>query len=127
MERWASDNDKAALAKAIREGLRFGKIWSRRESRWFPSQVNHPDKRRPFIAQEAWLFILKLLERGEPVERLSLRKPPGAPGWVIKVPDRAGRRIYIKLETTDAGYIYGRSFHYSDHDARRDPKEEDDE
>jgi hypothetical protein len=123
MERWATDDEKARLARAIRDGLRFDLLSVRKESRWFPAEVNHPKKKRPFQAQEAWIFTASLLEDGMPVEVIRLKKPPGVPGWVLKVETREKRRIYIKLELTEDFYVLGRSFHYSDHD----PKGEDDE
>jgi hypothetical protein len=119
--RYASAIEVERLARAIRVRIDFlheiVTTSAGLPSRWFPEQVFDPRKRRKqvFVAREAWRFVLELLERGEPVEVVSLDRPPGEAGWVLKANSvHDPRLIYIKLQLDRDGYALGRSFHYSD-------------
>lgn len=67
-----------------------------------------------FSDAAAWELIASRLESGHDVETVTLRKPPGATGYVMKIdlePDAP--TLYVKLEL-GPGKIWGRSFHYSE-------------
>ena len=56
---------------------------------------------------------MELLEKGHPIEPITLKKPPGAKGYVMKVELEPNTpKLYIKLEL--GNIVFGRSFHYSD-------------
>ena len=62
----------------------------------------------------AWEFVTWLLEAGHPIEVITLDKPEGKPGYVLKYQANPSERvIYIKLEL-GSGKVIGRSFHYSE-------------
>lgn len=88
-----------------------------RPTKFRPNEVWNPETQMPFTERGAWHFTARLLENGCKIEAVSLRKPPGAVGWVILTPleDRYGetRDVYIKLQLCDSNRILGRSFHYS--------------
>lgn len=66
-----------------------------------------------FTDTTAWEFIASRLESGHPVETVTLRQPPGATAYVMKIHVEVGQpEIYIKLQL-GSGQIIGRSFHYS--------------
>lgn len=115
MRRAATEREIERLARAVRDGLRFGLLAVRVASEWTPGLVRHPRHRRPFRGMEEWKFVLELLERRHPVERITLRNPPGGAGWVMKVAMPDSSTLYIKLELDDDGYALGRSFHTSRH------------
>jgi hypothetical protein len=82
---------------------------------WRPESVEDPRTKKPFTPHGAWDFISELLESGHEVEQIVLDKPKGKLGYVLKVPATDSKpRIYIKLQIC-SGYVYGRSFHYSDY------------
>ncbi|GMV10657.1 MAG: hypothetical protein AMXMBFR55_23910 [Gemmatimonadota bacterium] len=63
----------------------------------------------------AWHFIADCLEDlTHPLEEIVLEKPPGARGFVLKIPLPSGDVLYVKLELSN-GKVIGRSFHLSDH------------
>lgn len=62
----------------------------------------------------AWEFIASQIENGHPIIEMTLRRPPGKTGYVLKV-HLKNEVLYIKLQLTP-GRIYGRSFHYSNID-----------
>ena len=79
--------------------------------KWHPTSVIDPQTSAPFTAAGAWEFIADLLEKGHPIERIELRKPPGKAAYAMEVPTEQGD-IYIKLQLR-SGVVLGRSFHYS--------------
>ena len=90
--------------------------WTRdRPTDWRPEQVRNPNGMLDthFTDTSAWELIATQLRAGCVVEVVELRKPPGAKGYVLKIPIESGRPyVYIKLQL-GAGKIIGRSFHYS--------------
>jgi hypothetical protein len=83
---------------------------------WRPNQVIDPRSGQPFTDPGAWEFIVEKLSDNEPLETISLLKPPGKVGYVMKIRDfDRNSTIYIKLQL-GAGVVIGRSFHYSDFD-----------
>jgi hypothetical protein len=80
--------------------------------------VRNPDGvlDRYFTSLTAWELIATRLEDGEEVEVIELRKPKGAKGYVMRIdlgPEIP--RLYVKLQMR-GGVIFGRSFHYTEHD-----------
>ncbi len=57
-------------------------------------------------------FSADLLDAGEPLKEVSLNKPPGKKGYVMEIPVKGWRPIYIKLQL-GSGQVFGRSFHHS--------------
>ena len=90
--------------------------WSpSRPTDWRPNDVQHPIFGDYFSLNECWNFIENKLSEGHPIEIVSLEKPPGKRGYVMKVEATPrGRIIYIKLEIGTGGLV-GRSFHYSEY------------
>ena len=87
-----------------------------RPTDWRPRSVRNPDGMldKYFSNAAAWELIASRLESGHDVETVTLRKPPGRTGYVMKIdlePDAP--TLYIKLEL-GSGKIWGRSFHYSE-------------
>ena len=68
-----------------------------------------------FTKSSAWELVVQKLEEGQPVETVSLRKPPRRVGYVLKLElDGAPGMLYVKLELSRSrSVVYGRSFHYS--------------
>ena len=74
----------------------------------------NPLTQQPFTKIGAWELVADKLEEGEDLSAITLDHPPGKVAYVMKF--RLGRDqplIYVKLEL-GSGYVYGRSFHYSD-------------
>lgn len=82
-----------------------------RPKKWRPRTVIDPRSKEPFTDAGAKEFISCLLEDDHPLEEISLERPPGRKGYVMKVDTDEGM-IYIKIEL-GSGKIIGRSFHYS--------------
>ena len=85
---------------------------------WRPGQVRNPDGVLDmyFTSLTAWELIATRLEEGEEVEVIELRKPKGAKGYVMRI--NLGAEVpvlYVKLQMR-GGVIFGRSFHYTEHD-----------
>lgn len=87
-------------------------------TRWNPGQVRNPDGviDMYFTPLTAWELIAIRLEEGEEVEVIELRQPKGAKGYVMLI-DLGSElpKLYVKLQMR-GGVIFGRSFHYTDHD-----------
>ena len=89
-----------------------------RPSDWRPSQVRNPDGILDtyFTDSTAWRLIAERLEAGEEVEVIELTQPRGARGYVMRIDLGSDLpELYIKLQL-GPGRIFGRSFHYSQHD-----------
>lgn len=87
-----------------------------RPTEWRPGQVRNPTGMLDacFTDASAWELIATKLEEEHPVELVTLRKPQGAKGYVMKIeiePDAP--LLYVKLQL-GSGKIIGRSFHYSE-------------
>lgn len=68
-----------------------------------------------FTEAAAWELIAAKLDEGHPVEVVSLRKPAGRRGYVMKISlSGDDRPVYVKLQL-QSGKVIGRSFHYSEH------------
>ena len=84
---------------------------------WRPQQVRNPSGELDeyFTDAAAWELIAAKLEQGHPMEEVTLRKPPGRTGYVMKF-RLAGddRLVYVKLQL-GSGTVIGRSFHYSEY------------
>jgi hypothetical protein len=118
MKRLATDQERRDLIWGVEAALKGpnGPIVDL-ASRWYPGKVWHPAKRprRTFQALEPWAYILDLLRSNFEIEVITLDKPKGADGWVMKVPvNQVDRLIYIKLQLDKDGFAIGRSFHYDD-------------
>ena len=82
---------------------------------WRPEEVRRPEGGfSPYFTDgAAWEFIADRLEAGHEVEVVSLRKPPNAKGYVMKIELAPGTpMLYVKLQLR-SGQVVGRSFHYS--------------
>ena len=79
---------------------------------WRPHEVLNPLDGQPFTDAGAWEYIAELLEQGQELEESLQDQPAGVTAYVMQValPDRT---LYIKVRL-GAGFILGRSFHYSD-------------
>ena len=75
--------------------------------------MRNPDGGLPFSDTGAWDLIASKIESGHDVEVISLAKPLGATGYVMKIAlEPTAPLLYVKLELR-SGRILGRSFHYS--------------
>jgi hypothetical protein len=79
---------------------------------WRPHEVLNPLDGQPFSDTGAWEFIAELLDQGQELDLSPQEQPPGVTAYVMQVPLKEGQ-LYIKVRL-GAGYILGRSFHYSD-------------
>ena len=79
---------------------------------WQPLKTIHPQTKETFTEDGAWQFAADLLDAGEPLKEVALKKPPGKKGYVMEIPVKGGRPIYIKLQL-GSGQVFGRSFHHS--------------
>lgn len=85
-----------------------------RPTQWQPQTVRDPSTGDFFTREGAWLFVADLLEKGHPIEIVTLDKPAGKQGFVMHVALGTDLpRLYIKVEL-GCGTIYGRSFHYDE-------------
>ncbi len=87
-----------------------------RLTHWRPTEVYNPDGvlDTHFTDATAWEFIASRLEAGEDVEVMTLQRPKGAKGYVMKIDLGPGRpELYVKLQMGPKKVI-GRSFHYSE-------------
>ena len=86
-----------------------------RPSRWQPASVQNPDDgNNEFTDDGAWNLVVSKIESGHQVAIMTLDKPKGATGYVMKIRlDTSRPQLYVKLELY-RGWILGRSFHYSD-------------
>ena len=103
---------------ARRPSARTSDFIRARPTDWRPTDVRNPNGilDSHFTNSTAWELIAERLEAGEEVEVIELRKPPGASGYVMRIQLAADLpELYIKLQL-GAGKIFGRSFHYSEHD-----------
>ena len=81
-------------------------------TQWQPWKTIHPQMKDTFTEDGAWQFAADLLDAGEPLKEVSLKKPPGKKGYVMEIPVKGWRPIYIKLQL-GSGQVFGRSFHHS--------------
>ena len=104
------------ITLARRSQARVTEFHSDRPVDWRPRGVKNPDGmvNDYFTDASAWEFIAAKLEEGHFVEIITLRKPEGATGYVMKVKIEVDKPLlYIKLQL-GSGKIIGRSFHYSE-------------
>lgn len=91
--------------------------WSKtRPTKWLPRTVPNPaDEFWGYYTNDAaWELIVDRLKVGHPVDEISLDKPPGTRGYVLRIPSTQDEpEIYVKLEI-HRGYVWGRSFHQSE-------------
>ncbi len=84
---------------------------------WRPQQVRNLEGVLDayFTDAAAWELIADRLEAGHPVETVTLSKPRGKTGYVMKIAlEGDDRPVYVKLQL-GSGKVIGRSFHYSEH------------
>lgn len=81
-------------------------------NKWRPHEVICQETGAPFTDAGAWEYIADLLDRGHPLEEAAQEQPPGVTAYVMLVA-LAEETLYIKVRL-GAGFILGRSFHYSD-------------
>jgi hypothetical protein len=74
--------------------------------------VLNPSGGQPFTDAGAWEFIAQLLLQGHPLEESPQEQPPGVTAYVMQISLPEGT-VYIKVRL-GAGFILGRSFHYSE-------------
>ncbi len=87
-----------------------------RPTDWRPGQVRNPEGvlDTHFTDAAAWELIATRIDDGHPIESVTLHKPQGATGYVMKIDLEDGRpQLYVKLQM-GSGKIIGRSFHYSE-------------
>ena len=88
-----------------------------RPTKWHPRSVSNPTSgiETEFTDTTAWSFIASRLAAGDAAEVVDLQKPPGKKAVVMNIDLGSGLpKLYVKLELSGA-FVYGRSFHYSDH------------
>ena len=112
------DDTRRLLVKLARKATTRSDQWTRhRPTEWEPSAVRDPRGGffPHFTPATAWDFIASKLEEGHPVETRTLRQPPGALGFILKIRLREDDpRLYVKLELSQRrNFVFGRSFHYS--------------
>lgn len=101
---------------ARRSNGRFSDHSAATPTKWQPEKVRNPLKSEGiyFSDDEAWQFVALKLEQGHHVEVITLDKPRGKTGYVMKI--ELGFELpllYVKLQLTP-GKVFGRSFHYSE-------------
>lgn len=82
-------------------------------SRWQPTQLTDPATRQAFTEDGAWQYIADHLAQDAPIEVITLDKPQGKTGYVLKLPGANGIVIYVKLQIC-GDHVRGRSFHASE-------------
>ena len=81
-------------------------------TQWQPWKTIHTQTKDIFTEDGAWQFAADLLDAGEPLKEVVLIKPLGKKGYVMEIPVKGWRPIYIKLQL-GSGQVFGRSFHHS--------------
>jgi hypothetical protein len=84
---------------------------------WVPRTIPNPaDGNQPFTEAGAWELIADLLETPEQeVQTITLERPPGVTGYVMKYPLPGFGTLYIKVHFGNGPTILCRSFHCSDY------------
>lgn len=110
----ACEADRRELGRRAAGGrrLRITSFTREAPTKWHPTSLIDPCTGEPFTEDSCWAFIADAIHRGEPVEEISLRKPVGKRGFVLKLAGQAGVKIYVKLQLL-ADKVFGRSFHES--------------
>src|SRR5438132_864689 len=67
-------------------------------TQWQPFRTIHPETKETFTEDGAWQFVADLLDAGQPLTEVALKKPPGKKGYVMEIPVKGWRPIYIKLQ-----------------------------
>jgi len=83
-----------------------------RPNQWRPHEVICAETGEPFTDAGAWEHVADLLEQGHELEAIPQEEPAGVTAYVMHV-SMATETLYIKVRL-GAGFILGRSFHYSD-------------
>jgi len=92
--------------KLISEGRYDISVGPERPHKWWFATVIDPRSGSLFESYESsWDFVLELLKKGQPIKKITMKKPPGEIGYVMQY-----KKIYIKVELGKNSVI-GRSFH----------------
>jgi len=83
--------------------------------RWQPRQFTDPRSRQAFTDESAWEYIVQNLQANVEIQEMTLDKPAGAKGYVLKLAGANKRKIYVKLQIC-GDHVRGRSFHESEFD-----------
>lgn len=110
----ASDQERQELCRRALGGrkTRRSEFTRERPCKWHPTSLIHPEYREPFTVDNCWTWIAEAIQAGAIVEIITLKKPPGKRGFVLKLDGHAGIKIYVKLQMLSE-VVYGRSFHES--------------
>ncbi len=81
-------------------------------NKWRPHEVICPATGEPFTEAGAWEYIADLLDQEHPLEEAAQEQAPDVMAYVMQV-SVLTETLYIKVRL-GAGFILGRSFHYSD-------------
>lgn len=110
----AYESDRRELVRRASGGrkMRFASFTREAPTKWHPTSLIDPRSGEPFTEDNCWSYISEAIERGEPVEEITLRKPAGKRGFVLKLAGHDGVTIYVKLQLT-SDRVQGRSFHES--------------
>jgi len=94
--------------------------WSRQmPTEWTPGKVTNPEVDMPFTEPGAWHLVAELLDKGHPIQQVTLHHSHSEAAYVMLVDLKPGMpRLYIKLQLK-SGKICGRSFHYSDREVSK--------
>lgn len=88
-----------------------------RPAKWAPETVPDLETGLGMTDGAAWYFVAACLEDASLLmQTISLQKPPGATGYVFKIPRGQDIKLYIKIEIVinpHQTFICGRSFHLS--------------
>ena len=107
------DDVRHRMVGLIRLGWYDSSFSRRRPTKWQPTRVRNPEGGVDywFTDETAWTFVADRLERGEHVQVIELRKPPGREGYVMRIDIGSDvPKLYVKLELV-AARVWGRSFH----------------
>ena len=110
------DSIRQQLVALVRRGARTAAFTRSRPTDWRPGEVPNPEGLvlPYFDDSSAWELIASRLETGHDVETITLDRPPGRTGYVMKIDLNPGRRrLYVKLQL-GSGVVIGRSFHESE-------------
>ena len=108
---------RTELVRRARDKRRRQSVFtSQAPCEWRPYEVLMPESGLPFDDVGAWNFTADLLESGQDVIEIVMKKPRGQIGYVILADGHPGcPKIYIKL-TLSSNMVNGRSFHDSECD-----------
>ena len=104
------------LIGLIQKGRRSASFSKHRPTEVRPWEIIRPESSLPLLDTGMWSEIVQFLDSGVPLEKISLRQPPGEEAWVCLARLASDSPlIYMKLQIRGSRVLL-RSFHIAEYD-----------